>query len=277
VTVAQRSPMSHSLREISILVSLAIGASHAYGQAGPPFRSDEPGTPGNGHWEINIAGIGERNPGEGRYALPNLDFNYGLGDRIQLKYEMAYGLYEVRGSTPSLAGGIGNSLAGVKYRFFEKRASQTGDSNFALSVYPQLLFSAVNSSVRRDIADPGQFYLPFECSGRLGALTFSGELGYWFARHQVPGAWVEAAVLGHEFSKTSELFAEIYHTTDIQYGDSRRVPDLTLGVGGRKSIKEDGSLRLLAMVGHSLLPPEPTGTRPQWIAYIGLRILIGNK
>jgi hypothetical protein len=260
-----------------IICALVLWTSTANGQAGPPFRSDEPGTPGNGHWEINIAGIGERNPVEGRYALPNLDFNYGVGDRIQLKYEMAYGIYEVRGSTPSLAGGVGNSLAGVKYRFLKKRASQTGDTNFALSIYPQLLFSAVNSSVRRDIADPGQFYLPLECSGRLGQLTFSGELGHWFARHQVPGAWVEAAVLGHEFSKKSELFAEIYHTTDIQFGDSRRVSDLTLGVGGRKSIKEDGSLRLLAMVGHSLLPPEPSGTRPQWIAYIGLRILIGNK
>ena len=88
---------------------------------------------------------------------------------------------------------------------------------------------------------------------------------------------MEAAVLGHEFSKKSGLFAEVYDTTDIQFGDSRRVPDLTLGIGGRKSIKGDGSLRLLAMVGHSLLSPEPTGTRPQWIAYLGLRILIGNK
>jgi len=242
-----------------IACALFLWTSNANGQAGPPFRSDEPGTPGSGHWEINIAGIGERNPVEGRYALPNLDFNYGLGDRIQLKYEMAYGIYQVRGSTPSLAGGVGNSLAGVKYRFFEKRASQTGDTNFALSVYPQLLFSAVNSSVRRDIADPGQFYLPLECSGRLGPLTFSGELGHWFARHQVPGAWVEAAVLGHEFSKESGLFAEIYHTTDIQYGDSRRVPDLTLGVGGRKSIKEDGPYSCLRWLGTLSCRQSPQG------------------
>jgi hypothetical protein len=260
-----------------ITCGLVLWTSNANGQAGPPFRSDEPDTPGNGHWEINIAGIGERNPAEGRYALPNLDFNYGVGGRIQLKYEMAYGIEELRGSAPSLVGGVGNSLAGVKYRFFEKRPTKTGESDFALAVYPQLLFSTVKSSVRRNIADPGQFYLPLECSGRVGQLTFSGELGHWFARHHVPGTWVEAVVLGHDFSKESGLYAEIYHRTDIQYGESRRVPDLTLGVGGRKSIKGDGSLRLLAMVGHSLLPPEPTGTRPQWIAYIGLRILIGNK
>lgn len=256
---------------------LVLWASNANGQAGPPFRSDEPDTPGNGHWEINIAGMASRNPAEGRYALPNLDFNYGFGDRIQLKYEMAYGVEEARGSTRSLAGGVANSLAGVKYRFFEKRASRTGETNFALSVYPQLLFSTVHSSVRRNIADPGQFYLPLECSDRVGQLTFSGELGHWFARQQVPGAWVEAAVLGHDFSKKSGLYAEIYRTTGIQNGESRRVPDLTLGVGGRKSIKENGSLGLLAMLGHSLLPPERTGTRPQWIAYIGLRVLIGNK
>jgi hypothetical protein len=115
---------------------------NANGQAGPPFRSDEPDTPGNAHWEINIAGVAARNPAEGGYAVPNLDFNYGLGDRIQLKYEMAYGIEE-RGSTPSLAGGVGNSLAGVKYRFFEKRASKSGESDFTLSIYPQLLFSGI--------------------------------------------------------------------------------------------------------------------------------------
>ena len=88
-----------------------------FAQGGPPFRSDDPGTPGNGHWEINIAGIGERNPVQGTYSLPNFDINYGLGDRIQLKYEMAAGLQETRGSSPQLLGGVGNSIAGVKYRF----------------------------------------------------------------------------------------------------------------------------------------------------------------
>jgi hypothetical protein len=136
-----------------VIYALVLWTSNATGQAGPPFRSDDPGTPRNGQWEINIAGVGQRNPSEGRYSLPNLDLNYGLGDRIQLKYEMAYGIEEVRGSTPSVAGGVGNSFAGVKYRFFETPANKTGESNFTMSVYPQLLFSdAVSSSVRRGVA-----------------------------------------------------------------------------------------------------------------------------
>ncbi|HTF64363.1 MAG TPA: hypothetical protein VK638_16900 [Edaphobacter sp.] len=203
-----------------VIYALVLWTSNATGQAGPPFRSDDPGTPGNGQWEINIAGVGRRNPAEGRYSLPNLDLNYGLGDRIQLKYEMAYGIEEVRGSTPSLAGGVGNSLAGVKYRFFETPANKTGESNFSMSVYPQLLFSAVSSSVRRGVADPSQFYLPFEYAGRVGQFTFSAEVGHWFARQQIPGTWTQALVLGDELSKRSEVFVELYRTSDFQNGQN---------------------------------------------------------
>lgn len=157
--------------------------------------------------------------------------------------------------------------------FFETRENKTGESNFAMSVYPQLLFSVVSSSVRRGVAEPGQFYLPFECSGRLGPLALSAEVGHWFARQHLPGAWAQAVVFGGELSKRSEVFVEIYHTADVQTDQSRPVPDLTLSVGTRMSVRRDGLLRVLAMVGHSLLPPEPTGTRPQWIAYVGLQVL----
>ncbi|HEX7360327.1 MAG TPA: hypothetical protein VF283_07530 [Bryobacteraceae bacterium] len=186
---------------------------------------------------------------------------------------MAYGIEELRGSTPSVASGVGNSLAGFKYRFFETRENKAGESSFAMSIYPQLLSSVVGSSVDRGVAEPGQFYLPFEFSGRLGPLAFSAEAGHWFARQQIPGAWTQAVVFGGELSKRSEVFAETYHTVDVQVDQSRAVPDLTLGVGVRESLRRDGPLRVLAMIGHSLLPPEPTGTRPQWIAYIGLQIL----
>jgi len=60
----------------------------AYAQGGPPFRTDDPETPGNRHWEINFGWIGDRNPEAGAYQVPDFDINYGLGDRIQLKYEI---------------------------------------------------------------------------------------------------------------------------------------------------------------------------------------------
>jgi hypothetical protein len=44
---------------VALLLCLSVLALYtpdsAHAQAGPPFLSNDPGTPGNGNWEINIA------------------------------------------------------------------------------------------------------------------------------------------------------------------------------------------------------------------------------
>jgi hypothetical protein len=115
------------LRQL-ILIAVALSATFAHAQGGPPFRTDDPDTPGNRNWEINIGLVGARNPGAGSYQLPDLDINYGLGDRIQLKYEIPFALQETRPqpgtatdpATPGLVvGGVGASYPGIKWRFYE--------------------------------------------------------------------------------------------------------------------------------------------------------------
>jgi hypothetical protein len=107
---------------------LLLAARLAHAQGGPPFRTDDPDTPGNRHWEINFGFIGQRNPGAGAYQVPDIDMNYGLGDRIQLKYEIPLALEETvaQPATPGQAavsgtvlGGVGGSYPGIKWRFYE--------------------------------------------------------------------------------------------------------------------------------------------------------------
>ncbi len=107
---------------------LVLFAPAAHAQGGPPFRTDDPETPGNKHWEINFGWIGERNPAAGAYQVPDFDFNYGLGDRIQLKYEIPIAIEETRQlpATPDapaqpgqVVGGLGEGLLGIKWRFYE--------------------------------------------------------------------------------------------------------------------------------------------------------------
>jgi hypothetical protein len=109
----------------------------ARAQGGPPFRTDDPETPGNRHWEINFGWIGDRNPGAGAYQVPDFDLNYGLGDRIQLKYELPIAIEETRPQPATAAepaqqgtviGGLGESLLGIKWRFYEHHP---GDALFA--------------------------------------------------------------------------------------------------------------------------------------------------
>jgi hypothetical protein len=62
-----------------------VSAAAAYAQGGPPFITDHPGTPGNHHWEINFGWIANHNPGQSYYEIPDVDMNYGSGDKVQLK------------------------------------------------------------------------------------------------------------------------------------------------------------------------------------------------
>jgi hypothetical protein len=92
-------------------IALILGrTAQVFAQGGPPLLTDDPGTPGNKNWEINIASTHFRSPGEREIEAPLLDINYGLGDRIQLKYEVPY-LFDSDQGAPYLSA-LGNSLIG---------------------------------------------------------------------------------------------------------------------------------------------------------------------
>lgn len=50
--------------------------------------TDDPGAPGNGHWEINLAAIFAKTHGRRELAAPDVDINYGLGENLKLKAEI---------------------------------------------------------------------------------------------------------------------------------------------------------------------------------------------
>lgn len=100
------------------LIFFAI--SHGVGaQGGPPLLTDDPDTIGGGNWEINTAYTVERTRNGRTARVPLIDINYGFGDHVQLKYEVAW--LSVDQSDPSgIRSGLGNSLAGVRWRFLDE-------------------------------------------------------------------------------------------------------------------------------------------------------------
>jgi hypothetical protein len=269
-----------------ILAALSGSSPWALAQGGPPFRSDDPDTPGNRNWEINTVLVGDRNPSEGFYETPNLDFNYGLGGRIQLKYEVPLSIYESRGSADHFAAGLGDSLLGVKMRFYSHhpktaKRDETGrrDSNFAISTYPQLLLSNPTSSVRRYIVEPGpQILLPVEANAKIGPIHMSGEYGYWFANKAVPPAWIRGMIVGHEFKNKSEADLEFYDLADTKGTPLwPKARETTLGIGFRRPLVKKHSVWFLGMVGTSVVPVTQISGQPSWIASLGLQFLTSGR
>lgn len=263
---------------------MVLGSTPARAQGGPPFRTDDPDTPGNKLWEINTILIGERNPSGGAYAMPNLDLNYGLGSRIQLKYEIPLALQETRGDPWHFGGGLGNSLMGLKWRFYahhprsERGRIDKKDTTFGLSVYPQLLLNNPTSSLRRNIVEAGpQFLLPLEANAKIGPLRISGEYGYWFTSKNVPNTWIRGIIVGHEFENKKELYLEISDQEATKGIAGETKPrEATMGLGFRSQIIQDGSVWLIGMGGRSLVRVTPTNGEPTWIASIGLQFLTGK-
>lgn len=68
----------------AIMLSGFLGAA-VRAQGGPPFITDDPDTPGANNWEINTAVIGARSHQHWDLAAPDLDINYGWGERLALR------------------------------------------------------------------------------------------------------------------------------------------------------------------------------------------------
>jgi len=264
-----------------LIIVAAAGELRLHAQGGPPFITDDPGTPGNRHWEINFGWIADHNPGQAYYQLPDIDMNYGWGDRIQLKYELPLAASTDQNNTTRA--GLGESLLGIKWRPYEHhRAGQPkSDENmdFSLGTYPQASINNPTSAVRRGIVENGpQYYLPIEATARLGPLGLNGEVGHWFGNQLTPSRWARGLIAGHEFSDRFELYGEIYDLQDAnRIGAIPKQRELTLDMGGRQTLDRAGHLRLLFMGGRAIQAVTLQNSEPGWIAYMGVQLLLGHR
>jgi len=271
----------HPFPAILILLVVGAGAATVRAQGGPPFITDDPGTPGNRHWEINFGWIADHNPGQSYYEIPDVDMNYGWGDRIQLKYELPLAAgTDTEGGTGF---GLGESLLGIKWRYFEyhKPGEPKSDDNllYSLGTYPQASLNNPTSSVRRGIVEPGpQYYLPIEATAQFGWLALNGEVGRWIGNQNQPSQWGRGLIAGHEFNQRTELYAELYDLQDAnRIHNLPKQRELTFDVGGRQSLDKENHIRLLFMGGRAIQDVTRTNGEPSWIAYLGIQFLLGPK
>src|SRR2546423_10392684 len=223
-------------------------------QGGPPLITDDPETPGNGHWEINVAWTLSQKQNERLFAIPLIDINYGLGQRIQLKAEVPWLVLRERGAKTQ--SGIGSANFGVKWRFLDKDRH-----GFAMSTYPQLEIRTSASSVRRGLIEQGgELLLPVEISRELGPVTIIGELGYQVVQRDKDEV-LYGLVVGGEINKRLELVGEIHGTAKRNFADN----ELIFNVGGR--FKMSKHYTLLFSTGRKLRRAV-TG-QPTLLAYVG--------
>ena len=155
---------------LACVVLLALAAPPACAQGGPPMITDDPDTPGDGRWEINLGSIGNRSVDGWLIQGLDADINYGWGERVQLKFDTSWNAAQ-QGS--AWTNGLGNTLLGVKWRFFD-----SGEDGPRASIYPQLGLALNQGSTHRGLANPGRsLFLPIEASTSAGPFDIDGEIG----------------------------------------------------------------------------------------------------
>ena len=218
--------------------------------------TDDPGTPGNRHFEINIAATLDRRPGEQSWDAPALDLNYGLGDRIQLTLQTS--CVVLKRSDHGPIGGLGHAEAAVKWRFSEET------DGFSVSTFPRVIFNALHSSVSRGLADDGtRVQCPVQIARKFGPIDLDFEFGP-LVSSVGRSEWLYGVVGGIDLGKTTEVMAELHGTVRTNFARDT----LTVNVGVRQKLGTGYSL--IASLGHDVRSPD--GDSLALIGYCGVQL-----
>jgi len=243
------------------LLVLLVVCRVGHAQGGPPYLTNDPGTPGNGNWEINLASMQTIARGGASYQTPQIDLNFGLGPTIQLTYEIPYVLQSNAGQPTT--SGWGNAYPGIKWRFLDQ-----GEDGWQMSAFPQLETAGAAHARAAGIAGPGpRLLLPVEVTKKVGTIDLDFEAGVYLPHHG-PRERIFGFVAGRSLTERLEVDAEIYDDR----ADDAMPRSTTFDVGGRYKLRP--GIIALFMLGRSI---DGFGQdQPEFMGYIGVQLLLSH-
>ncbi len=241
---------------LGALAICALGTGAVFAQGGPPMITDDPGTPGDGKFEINLAVAIEHRAGETSFDAPAIDINYGVGERIQLTLQG--GPVLLKRSGHGWIGGLGGTEAALKWRFVDD--DRTG---LTMSIFPRVIFNISQSAARRGLADDGtRFQLPIQIAKAFHGFDVGFEWGALVSTVG-PAEWLYGIVAAMDASTTTTLMVELHGTSRTNFDDD----ELALNFGIRQKLSEH--LNFLGSLGQELRSPEAGAL----IGYAGVQLL----
>ncbi len=235
----------------------------ARAQGGPPYFTNDPGTPGHFNWEINVGYLPFFNSNNSASHVPDVDINFGVGSRIQLTYENAWLRVTNPGDLAKF--GLGQSNFGAKWRFYD-----AGEDGLHISTFPQAFVNNPNHAVGRGIVSPNNsFEFPLEFSKKVGPVDVNFETGY-LAVHNGDNGWFTGLVMGRDITRRLEADAEFYAQGTFHSAASAQ-PLLDMGL----RYKLHNPMVLLLMAGRGVRPTQPN--QPYFVGYFGVQFLLPSR
>lgn len=246
------------------LLALALSGT-LWGQAGPPFQTDDPTPVDYGHYEAYIFGGVDGTPAEVDSTGPAFEFNWGAVPKVQLHVILPWGgifpsnnpVYAPGGQGPS-AFGLTDMEFGVKYGFVTQTKHRPQIGSFTMLEIP-------TGSYSKGLGVGHAWYkLPIWVAKDFGAWTLDGGAGYTIIpqtqyRNFPYGGFLVKRVINKKLEMSAEIFAHAREGFAAAQTEASTMVD----AGGYYHFKSPG-LQFLFAYGHSV------AGQTENYAYIGL-------
>ena len=201
-----------NVRRLARLIALSWAAATLVrtAQAGPPFVSNGAATLDPQHFEIDVSAQYTKANGADVAALPSVEVDYGVIDKLQIGIQMPIESVHVDGVGTNL--GPGDTQMGVKYRFVD-----ADDEGWRPGVAFAPVMLVPSGNQQRGLGSGHvQGFLPLWLSKDFHEWSVFGGGGY----NVNPGPdrlnwWFTGLGVARELSARWTVGAEIFHTTPI--------------------------------------------------------------
>jgi len=240
-------------RAVAWLATMMLASVRFWGQAGPPFQTDDPTPVDLHHYEAYVFGTSDATPAEMDTISPGFEFNWGAVPTIQLHVILP--LCEVIPSNKPVyaPGGIGPSAFGVqdmelgfKWGFIKQKAHRPQIGSFTM-------FEIPTGSYSKGLGVGKVWYkLPIWVEKEFGPWSLVGGIGYTVVpqdqyKNYLYGGYLVKRVVNERL----ELSAEVFSHASEGFAAAQTQASTMIDAGGYYHFKADG-WQLLFAYGHSV-------------------------
>ena len=243
----------NSVGVCAVVCLLAAGGARAWGQAGPPFQTDDPTPVDLGHYEAYVFGSADGTPAEMDTAGPAFEFNWGAVPNIQLHAIVPLGgvwpsnrpAYLPGGTGPS-AFGLTDTELGFKWGFIKQTRHRPQIGSFTM-------FEIPTGSYAKGLGEGKVWYkLPLWAEKEFGPWSLCGGMGYTVQPQVGYRNYLYGGVLlKRVVNERLELSVEMFSHAREGFAAAQTEASAMVDAGGYYHFKAPG-WQLLFAYGHSV-------------------------